>query len=66
MKFARLLRDTAHDLPELGPLYSIYKRLKRHVKMINVDADGLQTTGTRNGEEDRSAPHAGSVGVETD
>jgi hypothetical protein len=65
MKFARLLRDTAHDLPELGPLFSIYKRLKRHVKMINVDADGLQTTGCRNGEEDRSAPRAGSAGTES-
>ncbi|GIL58484.1 hypothetical protein Vafri_13613 [Volvox africanus] len=39
MKFARLLRTTAEDLPELQCLFHIYKHLKKQLKQLPARAD---------------------------
>ncbi|KXZ50248.1 hypothetical protein GPECTOR_17g886 [Gonium pectorale] len=40
MKFARLLRTTAEDLPELQCLFHIYKHLKKQLKQLPARAEG--------------------------
>lgn len=39
MKFARLLRTTAEDLPELQCLFHIYKHLKKQLKQLPARSD---------------------------
>ena len=34
MKFGRLLRDTAEELPEMASLFAVYKQLKKQLKKI--------------------------------
>ena len=45
MKFARLLRTTAEDLPELQCLFHIYKHLKKQLKQLPARAEGASAVG---------------------
>lgn len=55
MKFARLLRTTAEDLPELQCLFQIYKHLKKQLKKLPAKG-GQAPADSASADADATAP----------